>query len=112
MPARMCRFAIDSSLGFGLAVLGFLILKARILIKCSVITLLEAVCFWILHVIKNECNNYMPSVVIEVEVTTVTKIHLLKCMLSASFRYLLVFGNEALLRRCLLIIKADTQHMT
>ena len=69
MPARMCRLAIDSNLGFGLAVLGFLILKARILIKCSEITMLEAVCFWILHVIKNKCNNSMPSVLIEVEVT-------------------------------------------
>jgi len=35
-----------------LAVLGFLILKARILTKCSEITLLKAVSFWILHVIK------------------------------------------------------------
>jgi len=73
----------------------------------------ETVSFWILHVIKNECNNSMPSVVIELEVTKVTKIYLLKCRLSASFRYPLLFRNETLLRRCLLIIKAEScaQHM-
>jgi len=55
----------------------------------------------------------MPSVVIEVEVTTVTKICFLKCKLSGSFRYALLFINETLLRRCLFIIKADSyaQHM-
>jgi len=54
----------------------------------------------------------MPSAVIKVEVTTVTKIYLLKCRLSASFRYPL-FRNETLLRRCLVIIKAEScaQHM-
>jgi len=35
----MGSFTIDSSLGFGLAVLGFLIVKARILTTCSEITL-------------------------------------------------------------------------
>jgi len=36
----------------------------------------------------------MPSVVIEVEVTTVTKIYFLKCRLSASFWYTLLFRNK------------------
>jgi len=114
MSARMGSFAIDSSLGFGLAVLRVLILKEKILTKCSKTTLLKAVCFCILHVIKKiECNNSMPSVVIEVEVTIVTKTHFLKCRLSASFRYPLLFRNETLLRRCLFIIKAEScpQHM-
>ena len=63
MSARMGSFTINSSLGFGLAVLGFLILKARILTKCSETTLLKAVCFCILHVIKKiECNNSMSRV--------------------------------------------------
>ena len=78
----MGRFTTDSSLGFGLAVLGFLILKARILTKCSETTLLKAVCFCSLHVIKKiECNYSLPSVVMEVEVTAVTK------SISASFTY-------------------------
>ena len=65
----MGSYTIDSSLGFRLAVLGFVILKARILTKCSETTLLKAVCFCILHVIKKiECSNSIPSVVIEVEV--------------------------------------------
>ena len=77
-----------SSLGFRLAVLGFLILKARILTKCSETTLLKAVCFCSLHVIKKiECNYSLPSVVMEVEVTAVTKIYFLKRRLSASFTY-------------------------
>ena len=52
----------------------------------------------------------MPSVVVEVEVTTVTKIYLLKCWLSASFTftYPLLFTNETLLRRCLFIITAES----
>jgi len=55
----------------------------------------------------------MPSVVIEVEVTTVTRICFLKCRLSASCKYPLLFRNETLLRRCLFIIKAEScaQHM-
>ena len=55
----------------------------------------------------------MPSVVIEVEVTTVTEIYFLKCRLSGSCRYPLLFGNETLRGRCLLIIKAEScaQHM-
>jgi len=40
----------------------------------------------------------MPSVVIEVEVTTVTKIYFLKCRLSASFRCHLLFRNETFLK--------------
>jgi len=38
MLARMGSFTVDSSLDFGLVVLGFLILKARILTKYSEIT--------------------------------------------------------------------------
>jgi len=55
----------------------------------------------------------MPSVVIEVEDTSGTKIYFLKCRLSASFRHPLLFRNETLLRRCLFIIKAEScaQHM-
>jgi len=55
----------------------------------------------------------MSSVVIEVEVATVTKIYFLKCRLPASFRYLLLLKYETLLRRCLFIIKAESsaQHM-
>jgi len=56
---------------------------------------------------KIECNNFLPSVVIEVEDTTVTKIYVLKCRLSASFRYPLI------LLRCLFIMEAEScvQHM-
>jgi len=50
----------------------------------------------------------MPSVLIEVEVTTVTKIYFLKCRLSFTFRYPLLFTNETLLRRCLFIITAES----
>jgi len=55
----------------------------------------------------------MPSVVIEVEVTAVTKIYVFKCRLSSTFRYPLLFRNETLLRTCLFIIKAEScaQHM-
>jgi len=62
---------------------------------------------------KIVCNYYLPSVVIEVEVTAVTKIYFLKHRLSASFTYPLLFRNEALLRRSLFIIKAEScaQHM-
>jgi len=41
MSARKGSFTVDSSLGFGLAVLGFLLLKARILTKYSETTLLK-----------------------------------------------------------------------
>jgi len=85
--------------------LGFLILKARILTKCAETTLLKAACFCILHVIKKiEYNNSMPSVVIEVEVTIATVLCFLKCRLSGSLRYPLLFRNETLLRRCLFIM--------
>jgi len=65
----MRSFAIDSSLGFGLAMLGFLILKAKILTKCSEITPLKklfASAFY-MSLKKIECNNSLPSVVIEVQ---------------------------------------------
>ena len=75
--ARMVVFynRYCSSLGFRLEVLGLLTLNARILTKCSETTLLKAVCFCILNVIKKiEYNNSKPSVVIEVEVKFVKSV--------------------------------------
>jgi len=50
--ATMGSFAVVISLGFGLVVLGFLLLKARILTKRSETTLVIAVRFCILLVSK------------------------------------------------------------
>jgi len=58
---------------------------------------------------KIECNNSLPSVVVEVEDTTATKIYFLKCRLSASFKHPLYMSrNETLLRRCLFTTKAES----